>query len=348
MSSYSIQQEPFDTDINRRSIKSDVGWPEYLKGNGKKEGTLGILISNSQGNSYEIDDQNLIYFNYLKDSLSKIIPDLELANWSVGGIRTVDAELLTLQAYKRKADFIIYVLGPGNFDDSSYVRLDYSSTDINLMAGDPFFWPLEKYTLYGTQVKMNDRLKRLVTLKSAIARFRSTLYDITKKEIPLEQHLFAYGDFYRMEFDIDDVDLTKIWKAMDEVDMGDKPSKKVLKTIMKKVFTGRDRTKKVIVQSGATLAKFNENIHGLFEDTDTKIIYVHSPAPYFMREKNKFRGINFREVFDTMPLDSSKFSRYNLWNVLDEQHFQKNSTHFNEEGNILFANLLFSLIKDEF
>lgn len=342
-SKYAIQPEPYDTEVNRRSINVDIGWPEYLEGDGEEYENLGVLISNSQGASYELDDDNLIYFKYLKDSLQSIIPDLKMVNWSVPGIRTVDVELLTLQAINRGADFIIYVLGPGNFDAVEDINLDFSSTDVNLLAGKPGFWPLEKHTIYGQNTDLDDRFKRFISLHSALARSRETVYEYAKLDVPLDDHLFLFGNYYRMDIDVNDADLNQVWKTLDQPSL--MPNrKKELKRIVKNKDLDNDKNK----GSAQTLAMFNENMQKLFEDGETKIIYVSAPGPHFKFEGIPRPGIvNFSEVFESMPIDSSFTSRHNLWDAADQSYFHKKTTHLNKSGHLYFSSLLFSLIKDE-
>lgn len=342
-SKYDVQPEPYDTEVNRRSINIDLGWPEYLAGDGEEYENFGVLISNSQGTSYEIPDDNLIYFKYLKDSLQKVIPNLKMANWSVPGIRTIDLELLTLQAKERGADFIIFVIGPGNLDVKSDVNLDFSSTDVNLLAGKPSFWSMEEFTIYGETVSMDDRIKRFIELNSSLVRSKEKVYEYSKLFIPLEEHLFYFGNYYRLNIDVNEDDLNAVWKTLDEPTKRDS-KKRDIKWIFKKDVQNDHR-----VSAGKTLAQFNENTQKLYKDGDTKIFYVLAPGPHFTVEGVPRPSIlNVAEVFESMPIDSSFTRRYSLWNSVDKSMFHKNSTHLNESGHLFFSSLLFSLIENEF
>jgi hypothetical protein len=335
-----LDDEVPDIQLDRRIKNSKTGWPEYLSGKGQTDAPLAILISSSQGYSQEIKEPEKIYFAKLKDSLQTIIPDLQMANWSVPGIRTVDLELLTLQAYVREADYIFYVISFGNFDDEQNVRLSYTSNDINLLAGQPSFWPLEKYTMYGDKCQLEDRLERWLTLNSKLVRSRDIIYDQWGKKIALEQHLFFFGNYYDMDLQMNDVNLNQIWKTMDQTDLTQKKQRNRMKNYMRVQF--RDEP----IATASTFLKFNENLHNLFEDTDTKIYYVMSPSP--PGKFNTSSGIigDFFEAFETCELREGQFFRYQLNTEVPSEYFQEKGSHFNEEGHTYFASMLFNLIKD--
>jgi hypothetical protein len=335
-----LDDEIPDIELDRRVKNSKTGWPEYLSGKKQTDAPFAVLISSSQGYSQEIKEPEKIYFATLKDSMQTIIPDLQMANWSVPGIRTVDLELLTLQAYLREADYIFYVISFGNFDDEQNVRLSYTSNDIHLLAGQPEFWPLEKYTMYGNQCDIEDRVKRLLGLNSKLVRSRNILHNEWGKKIPLEQHLFCFGNYYDMDLQMNDVDLNDIWKVMDKTDLNKKKEKNRMKNFMRIQF--RDQP----VATPSTFLKFNDNLHDLFEGTDTKIYYVMAPSP--LEKFNTSTGLiaEFFEAFETCELREGQFFRFQLNSAVPDEYFQVKGSHFNEEGHVFFASMLFNLIKD--
>ena len=168
-------------------------WPEYLRERAGARDRLVVLIGNSQAVGKEILDPGDIYFGLLKKQLSLGGYPVALENWSSGGLRTVDVELLSIQAIKRRAAQIIFVLSYRNVDHPFQLRLDYPSSDINLLAGDPFFWPYLRDTTFYPNTSLHDLLRRFFILHSNLLRLRIPIYDMLAAHLPSTVHRYVFG-----------------------------------------------------------------------------------------------------------------------------------------------------------
>jgi len=169
------------------------GWPEYIKGQKGPHRKLVIIISNSQGIGWESARPESLYTAELEKEFALLNIPVEIENWSNGGITTPDIELLSFKAIQRKPDLLLFILGYNNFDFPPQLYLDYSPSDINLLAGEPSFWPYLKDTTFFKNTTFDDIMRRFLLIHSALARSRIALYDALAEHIPLEYHKYIFG-----------------------------------------------------------------------------------------------------------------------------------------------------------
>jgi len=168
-------------------------WPEFVSGGAAADKRLVVLISSSQAVGKEMQEAEKIYFAILKNALEKEFPSVSIENWSSGGIRTVDLDLLTLRAAERRADLVVFVLASVNFDPPSKLNLGYPQSDIDLLAGRPSSWAHLEDTVFYPSLTVHDIAKRCLTLESSLLRSRNDALDAMALAIPSRKHGSVFG-----------------------------------------------------------------------------------------------------------------------------------------------------------
>ena len=338
-------QEPLDIEVDRRPKNKNVGWPEYLAGPKEKDGKLCILISNSQGYSHEQKNTDLIYFSQLKDSIQAFMPDYNLANWSVPGLQTVEMELLAQQAFLREADMILFVVSLSNFEPIEDVSLDRSITDIKLIAGKPGIWPYQSRSIYGSKIEMEDRLMPFFTLNLDLIRSRDYYYEKAKKKVPLDDHLFCFGNFYAMDLIIREGEMNQVVKDLEGIDVTNKQEVSEYKKRRNK------EANKQLTSSFQTFLEFDKGLNSLFQDTDTKVFYIFTPVPTPKATEFKSNFDLFITKLESFESSSDRFFKANFTYAFGDELFYskkgETKSHFSVEGHSLYSRMLFNLVKDE-
>lgn len=168
------------------------GYPEYLSVPRGAE-PLVVWIGNSQGVAPEIDDSAATYPALLDRRLRGRWASARLENWSSGGLRTAELELLTIKAVSRRADLVVLCLSPQNFDHQRNLNLDFPQSDIPLLAGDPRLWRFFGDTLFAQNIELDDVLSRTLSLHSSLARSRIAVSDALAGRARLRWHPWLFG-----------------------------------------------------------------------------------------------------------------------------------------------------------
>lgn len=194
-------------DQTTRNATKHRGWPEYLDVKDDKA-PLVALISNSQGVGGEIEDRNAIYAASLKDHLAR--RGFRFENWSTGGLRTTEIELLTMKAVQRGVDHLVLVLTVNNFDPDEQLNLDFPFSDITLLAGEPSLWPELRDSLFISNTRFEDLAVRFMARWSSLVRSRIAVTDLVAAHLPLEWHRLALGHEVRPGSRLDDLESPEI------------------------------------------------------------------------------------------------------------------------------------------
>lgn len=324
---YPTAVEAFRNPIHR------LGWPEYTAGPTPEGKELVVFIGNSQGVGFEMENAEDIYFAQVKRHFEKLHPNLHFENWSHGGIRSSNVELLTLQARRRGAKKIVFLLHHDNFDAKKDMRVDYSVSDIPLLLADHNIGRHKKELLMNDLLRLEDRLS--LWLKANFHTFRNIEYWRFQSAhwIPKPQHTFVFGtsiptggvlDFRR--FPELKKEYYENWEAM-----GGKPKEKM------QVSTAEFELRRLAFHD------FRHNINCIFEDEATEIIWLFPPVN--------------TDVFDQISIDLSQqvfyhpslrnAHSYNLTLSLTANDFISRG-HLNQDGHRHMAELLIKTLEHEF
>jgi hypothetical protein len=166
------------------------GWPEYLDADSGGR-PLVVLISNSQGVGGEIDDSRKIYAAALRDHLAE--SGFAFENWSMGGLRTTEVELLTIEAARRRATHVLMLLTVNNFDVGERVDLKFPFSDLKLLVGSPGNWPHLHGAIFRERASFDDVAAAFLGFSSDLVRSRIAVEDLAGSRIPLKLHPLTLG-----------------------------------------------------------------------------------------------------------------------------------------------------------
>ncbi len=323
---------PTAVEASRNPIHR-LGWPEYTAGPTPEGKELVVFIGNSQGVGFEMDNADDIYFAQVKRHFENLHPNLHFENWSHGGIRTSNVELLVLQARRRGAKKIVLLLHHDNFDARENMRVDYSVSDIPLLLADHHIGRHKKELLMYDLLRLEDRLG--LWLKANFHTYRTIEYWRFQSAhwIPKSQHTFVYGtsiptggvlDFRR--FPELKKEYFENWEAM-----GGKPFEKMQIDSME--FELRKMA----------FLDFESNTNRILENVHTELVWVYPPVN--------------TDVFDQKSIDLSQQVFYhpalrlahshNLTLSLSASDFISRG-HLNQEGHRHMADLLIKTLEHEF
>jgi hypothetical protein len=182
---------------SRRNRFGERGWPEYLQSITPQRKPLIIIISNSQGVGREIRDPADLYAARLEKKLNAENIPAQVENWSCSGLRTTEIELLSIRAAQRRPDLVIFIMTYKNLDAENLWGLNYPSSDIPLLAGDPSFWPYFSDTLFMEKTTPHDILKNFFYLQSRFLRGRFFFYDRLEWSLTRQWQLIIFGKEWR-------------------------------------------------------------------------------------------------------------------------------------------------------
>jgi len=327
-------------DETTRNPTKHRGWPEYLDVE-DDERPLIVLIANSQGVGGEIADRERIYAAALREHLSA--GGYRFENWSTGGLRTAELELLTMMAAKRGARHAIIVLTLNNFDPANRVNLDFPFSDITLLAGHPALWMTLPDTVLADRTGLEDVAPRAAALASELVRSREAMTDVAAARIPLRWHRLALGREVRPGTRLDalaDPDLSPYFPNVDLTEVE-------LRKRREKRSAARERYDAADV--AGRLDTF-ERFYPLFRERLPKrgvgVTWVWNPLD------SASVGAGGREVLSRFVDRASRaMARYgdrgrDLTDAVEDRHFAAPG-HFDEEGHREFARLLIGIIDDD-
>lgn len=313
------------------------GYPEYVRGDhpwGKK---LVVIISNSQAVGKEIP-AGKIYFALLRKELEKRGVPVQIENWSSGGIRTTDIELLTIQALERKVDLLIFVLGSSNFDMPSKLKLDYSSLDISLLAGKPSLWPYLKETTFWKNTTYHDILKRFFMLHSSLLRARIPVTDIMARITPKVWHKYFFGTVRktRKAERLDDPRSVTEWKE----------PKKEEYIVKRKKYKGLSLGKDQLIQRLETFRLFYQLFEKRLKTRKVRVVWIWMPYAVEVFPKRALQTVRlFNQRASTMIAESG-VRCVDFTDSIPTDDYMTLS-HFDESGHKKFAKQMVQILTDE-
>ncbi len=169
------------------------GWPEYLREGAGTSDVNVAIISNSQGVGLELADPAGVYSHLLEQRLVGRGRDINVENWSVSGLRSDQVELLSMTAAHRQLDLLVIVTEIKSIDIAGTTRLGANADDLDLVAGNPVYWPMIRNSPLLQDTDWDDLLRRFFTLNSAIVRLRPYAMDRLAAVLPPALHHSVFG-----------------------------------------------------------------------------------------------------------------------------------------------------------
>lgn len=169
------------------------GWPEYTAIATDDSAYHVVLLGNSQALGYELNAPSENFSSQLKRSLGRQGLPVVFHNWSVGGMRTVDLEILLARAVERRVDKVVFMLHMDSFEDESMVRLGYSPCDLELLLAEPMVYSISKELRIGNRLDVEDRIRLVIQRYSGIYRWRVKLWDESTPYLSSAHEQFLKG-----------------------------------------------------------------------------------------------------------------------------------------------------------
>lgn len=323
---------PPATQVNRNE-RIKRGWPEYTSGERIKGTKHVIFIGTSQSFGDEIEDDSKIYPSIIRQSfLDDGIP-ITFENWSLGGIRTVDIEMMVLKAIQKKPDLIVLAIDVSNFDRYSKRSLTFPNTDVNLLLADPHIFSAMKNSLLNHPLDEDIRIRKIAERYLPLVRSRTKVYTqiAHKFDLTNEDQLFYFGSPVTRGV-IPDINVAKDYRDVLMFRNIKKPYFIIEKEeLAEKYFAARHFT---------TLLK--ERLKG----SNVKVMYSWIPLSVQHWEKGEFTKLKkFRKTMKSWNT-REHFADYDFLEAIPDSDFITVS-HLKLSGHSKVAQLLYPVIKDE-
>lgn len=319
---------PAATELRNSAFKN--GWPEYVRAASDKEQPLSLLISNSQGYGVEMKDPNDIYFAGLKDLEAKEHPSQQWENWSLSGLRTADLELLTVQATVREADEIVFVLNFGNFDQHYNINLDYGNTDLNLLIGNPFFWPKTERTLVRPSIDRDERIAKTMERYLSAIRYRLPLYQRLSPFVADEDEVFFFGNPVNRARNVNVQEIPNFRKYIGKY---------------RRQFRHKLTQKELDLRMD-TFEQFWTLFAERTQDQSVKVTVVWGPLSSEHIKDYDFEQVRKFNQSATVYLQNMGYRVIDLTDSMDSSNFLSRG-HFTKEGHARFSKNLHERLSDE-
>ncbi len=317
-------------DTPRKAVVN-FGWPEYTQHKAEKNQELIVIISNSQGESRELLASET-YTAHLQNMAKEKAPHLRFENWSVGGIKAVDIEILTRKAILNGASKVFVIASNYAFYQDSTATPKITNNDVDLLAAPLSQSKYYENTLFASFDSFEEKLGRKVRYYSQFARLKTPFQNWLKQQTQSKYQIFLFGKYI-------DRKPANYEALIDQQPFFiDDP----------KVIENTDLQADIFVEVFSRLA---EDIEKYNWATQVEFIYLPRPyleeiyskplqktidrRPFLKAEKQFFTTVGTR--FHTNNV------RLHNWNdTVPAQYFgQVASFHFNRAGHRYFADLLF-------
>ena len=342
LASYSMlpyRNHPTAAQVPRNPTKHR-GWPEYLDVTGDSR-KLVVLISNSQAMGAELENSSEIYFALARGRIQN--DSVAMENWSSGGVRTTEVELLALEAMERNADLVVMALAINNFDERQKLNLDFPFSDIPLFAGHPAIWSNMPGCLFMENTKLEDILSRIVTFHSSFARSRMVVSDAVASRTPMKMHRWALGREVRPGNRLDalkDPDVSIYYPDRDLVEE-ELRSRREARSKRKRHLDRNQSLRRL-----ETFQRFYAPLRAKLKKTRTKLVWIWTPQKPGMYTHAGYASE--REFLDTAT-ETIRNSGVNCHDLIDfvEQKYFVTPGHFNRRGHEIFAQKVVEIVRDE-
>jgi hypothetical protein len=325
---YNPYQNIPTADVANRKQITQSGWPEYLSIPDKEDKKRVIFIGNSQAVGYEMRDSSKTYFGILRDSLTLRNPNIDIQNWSTGGVRMAEMQILTAKAIASDADRIVFLIHADNFDLTENINLDFIDSDVKLLLADSEVYRYVQHMEIGKQVDRIDQFNAVLESHLGLLRWRRYWLDQSTILTQEKNDVFWYGNNINDGQVID----FKRFPNQYEVYMKHWHRPERLAIQMDDLDTNYATSRL------ASFVRFENQLHEL--STKYNFEYEFIWTPYYKPAYSK----ETRDIVDEFFIEASlKADRpiYNLTYTVDSSGFLSRA-HFNNTGHREFA---FQLLK---
>jgi len=325
------RQQPIAAEVVRNAT-TWRGWPEYLRSPVPKRSTVAI-ISNSQGVGREMSDPADIYPAQIRSMAREQGLPFTVENWSLEGIRLAEVEMLTMQAVKRQVSLLVLVLSPGSLDASRRLSLDYGASDVDLTAGDPALWPLLMHSSLREYITVHDVLKRSIFFHSSFARSRIPVHDMAASWLDPPVHRTFFGQ-------------RKIRFAhLDLAQSLERPAR----IPRQRRYMPAERWRQLMeIQHRPVFEALFGPLQERLRVAKVRLLWVWMPLPQGYAGEAAVKGIQEFQADLCKSIDDAGFTCVDLSDAVPDDDFLTfyQWTHLSKQGHRLFAERLFSLLRD--
>ena len=325
---------PASSDATRNT-EQQWGWPEYTS-HPKLDGErLVIIISNSQACAWEYASE-ATYLGILreKQATSK---GLRIENWSMGGMRLADLEVLARKAALNGADEVYFVLNTYNFDVPDVVSLDYAVTDVKLIPEQLSQASYYSNALFRENQTADQRITNWFYAYSSVVRLKTFVQNALSRKIPVAYQIMIFGKYIqaRMKVGMDiDADLkSRFMREATNIEQQVSNRFAAYKRVMNRLVAAKKEYNwsteyNFIIQPRASWDKvfskaFNESYDRTAQqEAENRFIKLVS--------ENPIKGLNLHDWSDRIP--NNGFS-------------SSSPSHFNKYGHKLMASELWKEVK---
>ncbi len=183
---------PASSDATRNP-EQQWGWPEYTAHPKLEEERLVVIISNSQACAWEYASEST-YPGLLRQKQGTR-KGLRIENWSMGGMRLADLEVLARKAALNGADEVYFVLNTYNFDVPDVVSLDYAVTDVKLIPEQLSQANYYSNALFRESQTSDQRITNWFYAYSSVVRLKTFIQNKLSRRIPMAYQIMIFGKY---------------------------------------------------------------------------------------------------------------------------------------------------------
>lgn len=173
------------------------GWPEYTQIIPRTDSVYEVVIlGNSQALGYELERRGNFTAQLQQAPRGLLQHDgrpARIHNWSLGGMRTVDLEILLARAIEQGADKVVFLLHMDSFESDDFVRLGYTPCDNELLLAEPDVSRAAQSLRIGNRISIEDRVRLWVQRYSGLYRWRTRIWDESTRLLSPNHEEFLKG-----------------------------------------------------------------------------------------------------------------------------------------------------------
>lgn len=173
------------------------GWPEYTQISSRSDSVYEVVIlGNSQALGYELERGGNFAEQLQLEASRQLVHEgrpARIHNWSLGGMRTVDLEILLARAIEQGADKVVFLLHMDSFESDDFIRLGYTPCDNVLLLAEPKVARLAKSLRIGNRISVEDQVRLKVQRYSGLYRWRTKLWDESTRWLSPGNERFLKG-----------------------------------------------------------------------------------------------------------------------------------------------------------
>jgi hypothetical protein len=322
-------------------------WPEYIDVDDRAaERKLAIIITNSQGVGREVPDKRRIYSSLVRHRIERAGLPIDLENWASGGIRTVEAELLSIEAARREPDLVVMALAFSNLDPPSKLNLDFPFSDIKLLAGNPANWWYLSGTTFYESTDLEDLLPRTAALYTNLARSRVAVTDAIVQRLPMRWHSWVVGREVRPKPRLDETrdPAGSIYWADQTEQLAQ--FKAVQERRRRKAAGRRHVSRSDLEVRLATFRRMYPGLSDRLTGAGARVAWVWVPVDFGTMNRRSRDALDWFVSEASAVIEQSGATAHDFHEAIPSRRFVTPG-HFDELGQSMFADMIYPVITDE-